>query len=232
MNATWRKAGWLTIFAGAGGLFVATITAQIIPLPATVSSPVPVSRSIPQLATPKSPVAVFREVLAMTPEQRNNWITSRPQNMQDRIEAKIQEYQNLDPDVRELRLRATELHWYLLPLMKLSPTNRAERLAQIPPDTRKIVEDRLQLWDIYPPPMKEELLTNELAVRYFTRPEFGTSAGPNVSAADRQQLNEGIRNWRNLSEDQRRAICERFDQFFNLKPAEKESALKTLPEAS
>ena len=103
----------------------------------------------------KSPVDLFRELLAMTPAERENYLTNRPPGIRDRILAKVREYEALDPNERELRLRATELRWYLLPLMHESPTNRAARLAAIPDDLRPLVKNRLQQWDILPPPLQD-----------------------------------------------------------------------------
>ena len=65
------------------------------------------------------------------------------------------------PDERELRLRATELRWYLLPLLQESPSNRDARLAQVPADLRDLVKTRLDEWNILPPPLQQEFLENE-----------------------------------------------------------------------
>ena len=70
-----------------------------------------------------------------------NSLTNRPPEIRARILAKVREYQALDPDERELRLRATELRWYLMPLLREPPTNRAARLAQVPEDLRELVQD-------------------------------------------------------------------------------------------
>jgi hypothetical protein len=94
--------------------------------------------SLPPLPHLKSPVDLFRELLAMTPAGRENYLTNRPPGIRARILAKVREYEALDPNERELRLRATELRWYLLPLLHESPTNRAAQLAAIP--------DELQPW--------------------------------------------------------------------------------------
>ena len=124
--------------------------------------------------TLKSPVSFVREMLAMTPGERRQVLSNRPPEIKNRILAKVREYESLKPDERELRLRATELQWYLQPLMNLAPTNREARLAMIPEDTRKLVEERLSRWDLLPPPMQEELLNNEMTARYFTQLETAT----------------------------------------------------------
>src|SRR5579864_5629260 len=65
----------------------------------------------------KSPVAVFRELLAMSPEQRRMSIARRPPEIQKRILEKVSEYEILPGELRDQRLQETELRWYLRPLM-------------------------------------------------------------------------------------------------------------------
>ena len=183
----------------------------------------------------KSPVDLFRELLAMTPAERENYLTNRPPGIRDRILAKVHEYEALDPNERELRLRATELRWYLLPLMHESPTNRAAQLAAVPDDLRALVKARLMQWDILPPPLQEEFFESERALRYFTHvdspisppmppmpPGHGWRHGP---------PDPDLAHWNTLSEDQRQKITAQFNQFFELTPMEKQKTLNTLSDA-
>ena len=57
----------------------------------------------------------------MTPDERDDFLTNRPPKIRAGILAKIAEYEALDPNERELRLRATELRWHLMPLLRESP---------------------------------------------------------------------------------------------------------------
>jgi hypothetical protein len=185
---------------------------------------------------PRSPVESFRELLALTPNERKKAVAERPPETQKLILAKVREYLSLKPDEREMRLRATELRWYLLPLMNIPPTNRAAQLALIPPEQRKLIEDRLAQWDRVAPATQRELLENELTARYFTQfemstPQQRTNLLAEISPRRRAQLEAGMARWGALSEEQRRKTCERFDQFFELTPREKEKALNTLSEA-
>ena len=81
--------------------------------PAKANSPSAVSSS-----PGKSPVDFFRKLLAMAPEEREAFLTNRPPEIRQRILAKVDEYEALDPDQRELRLRATELRWYMMQLLR------------------------------------------------------------------------------------------------------------------
>ena len=90
--------------------------------PATGSTSV--SNHHPVSANAKSPVDLFRQLLAMTSEERSDFLTNRPPELRDRILAKVGEYEALEPNEREIRLRATELRWYLMPLLRIAPTTR------------------------------------------------------------------------------------------------------------
>ena len=85
--------------------------------------------------------------MAMKPDEREHYLAGRPPEIRKRFLAKIQEYESMNPEERELRLRATQLRWYLLPLMQTPATNRVAQLAAIPEADRQLVSERLQQWD-------------------------------------------------------------------------------------
>jgi hypothetical protein len=160
---------------------------------------------MPQAA---SPVNLFRQLLAMSPSERMASLTNRPPEIRDRILDKVREYQRLSPDDRELRLRATELRWWLTPLLRTTPADRAHRLAQVPEDMRQLVKSRLTQWDLLPPPLQQEFLANDRALHYFAHVETTNAATARTGK-----------------------ISEQFSQFFELTPAEKTQTLSTLSEA-
>jgi hypothetical protein len=180
------------------------------------------------MAIGKSPVDLFRQLLAMTPDDRENFLTNRPPEIRARILAKVDEYEALNPDDRELRLRATELRWYLLPLLHEATTNRAARLAQVPDGLRELVQGRLQQWTILPPPLQQEFLENEGALGYFTHMDVSNSPADNSTrgpaATDRAR-------WDALPENERHIVTAQFNQFFELTPDEKQKTLNTLSDA-
>jgi hypothetical protein len=180
------------------------------PAPIPVHFSATATNLLPILPKPESPVTYFRKLLAMSPVERNNSLTNRTPEARARILAKVREYQALNPDERELRLRATELRWWLMPLLQTPATNRAPRLAQVPDDLRGLVQSRLAQWDLLPPPLQQELLANDRTLHYFARVDT-TNA---VAATPEQQK-----------------ISEQFNQFFEFTPAEKERTLNTLSDA-
>ena len=165
-----RQARWWFAFFAAGQLSVFSLSAKDS---TGVSKPVKLfsanTNNLPPSAIGKSPIDLFRQLLAMSPDERDVFLTNRPPEIRARILAKVAEYEALDPDDRELRLRATELRWYLEPLLRESPTNRAARLAQVPDDLRDLVRDRLEEWSILPPPLQDEFLDNERTLAFSRR---------------------------------------------------------------
>lgn len=164
----------------------------------------------PPITTPPSPVNFFRQLLAMPPAERNQSLSNRPPEVRARLLAKVREYQALGADERELRLRATELRWQLMPLFRTAPEARATRLAQVPDDLRDLVKSRLDQWNLLPPAVQRELLANDDALHYFAHVET-----TNTAAANEAQ----------------QKISAQFNQFFELTPDEKTQTLATLSQA-
>lgn len=218
----WRQAFWLSIFCAAAQMAIAQPQIQN-------DSPQKISSLSPPFPPGYSPVDLFRQLLAMTPDEREKYLATRPPEIRQRILAKIDEYLTLGPDERELRLRATELHWYLTPLLRESPTNYQAQLEKIPAGVREIVRARLMQWEILPPPLQQEFLENERALSYFTH----VDATNNLAEREGQSLpnaDEQVR-WNNLSDNQRKIIANQFNQFFELTPNEQQQTLNTLSDA-
>ena len=176
------------------------------PLPPKISATA--NNLLPPVPQMRSPVLAFRELLAMSPHDRQSYLTNRAPEVRARILGKIREYQALEPDERELRLRATELRWYLTPMLRMAPADRTEHLAQVPEDLRGLVQTRLDQWNLLPPPLQQEFLANDHALHYFAKVE----ATNTVSAESAK-------------------ISEQFNQFFELTPEEKKVTLNTLSDA-
>jgi hypothetical protein len=221
MNLPVQQRTWLAAGLVFGLLDCRLAGAQIAANPPPTSEPAPFGR----LATPtppvKSPVGFFRELLAMSPGERRQALTNRPPDNQQGILAKVAEYEALPPDDRELRLRATELRFYLVPLLSAPAANRPAALSQIPADVRKLVESRLQQWQILPPPLQEQILADDQKLQHYLQ-LAGGSPRP-----DQQTLPPYPPDLQREIEDKGRRV----DQFFGLTPEEKTEALAKLSEA-
>ena len=184
-----------------------------------------------------SPVQTFRKLLTMTPAEQEATLGKYSPATRERILAKVQEYQMLPPDFRELRLEVTELRWYLLPLMQTPPTNRAEQLKAVPETYRSQVAARLEEWDIFPPTLKEEILQYRGALSTFVgrdtagkmviQPKTDLSTIPD---AQRRELETKLASWQALSETERNQIYGSFEHFLELSESEKQKTLDALSE--
>jgi hypothetical protein len=188
----------------------------------------PVSKIAPEVppepAPAKSPVAVFRELLNMEPAERTKTLADRPEETRKRILAKIREYKSLRPDEMELRLKVTELGYYLRPLMRTPATNRAAQLALIPAGYRELVQVRLERWDRLTPSAQQKLLQNEAAIRAMT--EVTNSVSTNAIRSF--ILVNTISNWNRFSAKDKKELTENFDYFFQLKSTERQKAIRIL----
>ena len=232
MNGLWQARGRFVAVLAAGQITIlplAAAPATNAPVPhGLISAPTNISPPLPSLPQAKPPVALFRELLAMPPAEQENYLSNRPPEIRGRILAKIHEYQALDPQERELRLRATELRWYLLPLLQTPPADRADRLAAVPDGLRDLVKARLGEWDILPPPLQQEFLDNEHALRYFTHLDAANNPPLPGGAGERTPPDSDLARWNTLSREQRQRITDQFNHFFDLSPMEKQETLGTL----
>lgn len=167
---------------------------------------------VPPVPTMKSPVDSFRTLLVMPAADRKAHLATRTAEVQQKIVDKIREYQALTPEERELRLKATELRWYLKPLMSSPATNRADQMKLIPETMREMVAARIEQWDKIPSAVQKTILTNQNGANYIT---LGSIATEISTPADKI----------------RTALQHRFNQLFELTPSEKEKVLATLSDA-
>jgi hypothetical protein len=220
-----RQTHWWLVFCVAGPWMISPIFAGNVPeVPRPVKLLSAPTNDFQVGGRPQSPVTLFRQLLAMTPRERETFLSNRPPEIRARILAKVNEYEAMDPDERELRLRATELRWYLLPLMRDSPSNRAVALAQVPADMRELVQSRLDEWSILPPQLQQEFLENERAMRYFAHLDVSN----NPSLLKIAPPGSEMARWYAMNEAQRKQIAASVNQFFELTPDEKQTALNTL----
>jgi len=174
----------------------------------------------------------------MSAAERQQFLTNYPPTRSAQILEKIQEYQIMPPDLRELRLRVTELRWYLLPLMKTPPTNRVAQLRLIPERCRSLVAERLEQWDILPPPLKEETLEYQTTIQYFVGRDYKIKPPDAVPSPDLggdvpqdPELEQKLKRWQALPLAQRQQMYAQFQHFFNFTDTEKQKTLETLSQS-
>jgi hypothetical protein len=174
----------------------------------------------------RSPVELFRQLLAMKPVEREKFLADRPADKRTGLLEKIQEYEAMKPEERELSLGATELQSYLEQFVNTAPTNRAAQLAAVPEPYRKIISDRLNVWDILPPDLQKDVLAHEATKRYFL------GAGPDTLTNDTWKilpppLQDEVSRLSKVPPEQRRQSFAAAEQFFGLSDEEKQKVLET-----
>jgi hypothetical protein len=226
MRPLLRRIFWLLLGVSAGLFLVTSLAARDLAAPATRSPTAteadqPKPPALPALPVLKSPVDSFRELLAMTPAEREHFLANRPPESRKRILEKVREYEALKPDERALSLRMTELRWYLLHLIQTPPTNRAAQLAFVPEADRKLVQDHLQSWDSLSPQQQEEVLKYQVPMQAVSHP----------SVTNTVLVSNKLDDWNKLPGEQRQQMYDQFHRFFELTEAEKEQTLHVLSAA-
>ncbi|EEF58147.1 DUF3106 domain-containing protein [Pedosphaera parvula] len=224
---------WLMAGLGVGSLPGSLLLAdsQSPPEAAKPASPAVLVPQPPPV-TIKSPIDLFRQLLTMSTPEREKYLALRPLEIRKRLEEKLHEYQSMKPDERELRLRATQLRWYVLRLMQSPAVNRTAQISLIPDAAdRQFVEYRIQLWDELSPAQQKDLLEYENAIHFTGNDsQLGTNSINGLPQAQRDVLLQKVKNWEALPQEQRNMMSAQFQQFFELTENEKQKALQTLPE--
>lgn len=229
-----RNSKWLLLALGIYPWLIAQLVAQPagnLPTLAASATPRPGAAPLPPPA--KSPVDLFRELLTVDSAEREDRLAGRPPTDRKAILAKLQEYESLTPEERELRLSTTQLHWYMLRFMKMPATNWSAELAMIPKADRALVEDRLNQWIILPPQLQAEVLEYETTKEYFLGGPVDAKTQrhlQNLPDNERREMEESLARWNSLASDQRRRMTDQFNHFFELTPTEKDKTLRSLSE--
>jgi len=183
-----------------------------------------------------SPVEYFRGILGMTPAQRERSLAGKSPDERKAILEKVREYEALPRDVREARLRQTELHWHLIMLMRLGPKERERQIKEISPLDLPMVAGQLQQWDELPGTTRKALLENERFIETYVGWRVSSPADQEellkkLPLERRSYFAEELRRWQALPEDQRAELCAQFRRFFVMTGQEQRQTISTLSEA-
>lgn len=212
-------------------------SADLPPLPETAPKAGPAATlpsAPPMPPSAVSPVAAFRQLLALPPTERESALALRPEAQRTLIRARLADYDALPAEQRETRLRATDLYWHLQQLMVRPAGERAELLQLAPSDLRTVLEERLSLWDQLPESDRQTLRQHENAIRYFARwhgvPQPPPLPGPGVAAAPTipLRLQADLNQLRALPARDRDRAVENWRQFFDAPGPKIERALELM----
>lgn len=181
---------------------------------------------------PQTPVDLFRDLLAMSPAQREKALTNRSAQTRTFLEGKLKEFESLPAPLREERLQTLQLRWHLLPLMKIPPGQRALRLTSLSEGDRRLVEERLTQWDQLPEELQRKVLENENVIRLFIRPETNAPrvemTPTNLWASQREQMEKDQARWQAMTEEDHRRILAEHERLFTLNTKERERILNRM----
>jgi len=182
-----------------------------------------------------SPVAYFRVLLGMTPTQREKALAQKPATERETILRKIAEYEALPAEVREARLRHTELRWVLISLMKQAPAERTDRLRNLSAADRQFVEDRLRQWDQLPAADQKTYLEKQDFVSFYLRWQNANAVRQieilsKLPPAQRTKWNAELGRWQNMPEQTRRDLVEQVNEILDTNSAPRAVAVAGLSE--
>ncbi len=176
----------------------------------------------------RNPVVMFRYLLAMRTEAREQELAAKPERFRTVLASRLREYDSLPLLEREARLRATELRYHLHPLLTLPAEMRASRLVTVPECFRPLVEERLAAWDKLPATIQREILTNERLLQAITRPAV-PNAFPPLPPGLEAKVPDDLNHWRSLSPRQREQLLDSFTHYFRLDDRAKTRVVDALP---
>jgi len=119
------------------GFVLTGVVTAAEPPSAPPASTLPGPPPAPPLPAPQSLVKTFRELLEMTPEARARALASKSEQHRKVINERLQEFDKLSPEQRQVRLRLMQLRLELLPLLRSAPTNRTGLFSVIPDEDKK-----------------------------------------------------------------------------------------------
>ncbi len=226
------RAFWLLLLWSADPGWERTLNAQTAPASATPVTPVARAstndaQDLP-FPTYRPPTEVFRDLLKLTPAQLDQRLTNQQPQLRRQLEAKVQEYQAMPPAAREARLHATELHEYLQFYIKNQPLNRPQQLKSVPDEYRQEVSDRLTQFDILPPALRQEALSQASTADYFVGPG---SPAPQVTPPMplRSSSPAPIKALSELPDAERAQLFSSMEDFFDLDPKDQQKIVATIP---
>jgi hypothetical protein len=181
---------------------------------------------------PPSPISEFRGWLAQSPSERKVALAKRPAKSRLILEQKIEEYSALPAAERQRRLAATELQWYLKPLLNMPKAKRDSAVQKIPAPWQPLVLERLAQWDKMPPDLQKQVLNHQLVVAYLSTPVSEQQAVlRSLTNAERDLLQQRIARWKILPAVERVRMDERLNDFFNMRTDKQEQALNNFSDA-
>ena len=172
------------------------------------------------LSSAKAGFEYFRQLLAASPEERQNLLANRRPGDRQVLLNGLNKYDRMGPEERAYNLRLMELRFHLRNLMSVAPSNRAARLRQVPAGEQALVEQRLKIWDQLSPEDKKDILEKELLARavgiLVPSPPRHAGASSSATSNNLQQMELSLGRFKSLPEAKRVRIQANFERLFQL----------------
>lgn len=181
----------------------------------------------------KNPMEDFRRLLALTPEAREKDLADKPEHFREMLLGKLKEYDALTQEQRELRLRSTELRFDMMYLLRATPERRTEKLAAVPEDRRKLLEERLKQWDKLSPELQREVQEHQSTIQYVIRVDAAPASAKEDVFKDippefRDKVKKRVDELHALPKEKMVAMVDTFHKLFELSDHEQQSILEKL----
>ena len=185
-----------------------------------------------------SPFAKFKQILELPEVKREVAVESLNVSSDKHraiISSKIKEYEAMSLNERNHKLDALDFRWHLLPLLKMEPAKRADKLTAVPERFREDILNRLNGWDKLDIQVRERLIRNESFFRYMS--SFGRGSESRDAMTNhlikmpsklRENVEKRIIEWRGRQKSDRRKMKRHFHRFFDLQPIDQQKALSHL----
>ena len=185
-----------------------------------------------------SPFAKFKQILELPEVKREVAVESLNVSSDKHraiISSKIKEYEAMSLNERNHKLDALDFRWHLLPLLKIEPAKRADKLNAVPERFREDILNRLNGWDKLDIQVRESLIRNESFFRYMS--SFGRGFESRAAMTNhlikmpsklRENVEKRIIEWRGRQKSDRRKMKRHFHRFFDLQPIDQQKALSHL----
>ena len=185
-----------------------------------------------------SPFAKFKQILELPEVKREVAVESLNVSSDKHraiISSKIKEYEAMSLNERNHKLDALDFRWHLLPLLKMEPAKRADKLTAVPERFREDILNRLNGWDKLDIQVRESLIRNESFFRYMS--SFGRGSESRAAMTNhlikmpsklRENVEKRIIEWRGRQKSDRHKMKRHFHRFFDLQPIDQQKALSHL----
>lgn len=164
---------------------------------------------VAQLVTKKSPVAQFRDLLSYSEDQQRAFVIKQAPEIQSILSSKLDEYRNLPSAQREFKLVATELHFYLDPVLKSHENIDRTLFSQAPSHVQHYLNMAVEFWNGLSIPHRDLLLSKKAAVSYLISLSY--KSGESQSYDPSKSEWDGLYSFLLMPSDQQKAFLDSVD---------------------